>query len=60
MRTKRISIVVAVLVVLGLVALVVIVNLKRAFDLHEYAIANDCAWTWQGTAYGDDRDYMCK
>lgn len=60
MRTKRISIVVAVLVVLGLVALVVIVNLKRAFDLHEYAIANDCTWTWQGTAYGDDRDYMCK
>lgn len=38
----------------------VIVNLKRANDLRNYAIANDCSWTYQGTAYGDDRDYVCK
>ena len=38
----------------------VIVNIKKANDLRNYAIANDCTWTYQGTMYGDDRDYICK
>ncbi len=32
----------------------------KARNLREYEIANDCEWTWQGTMYGDDRDYICK
>ena len=45
----------AVVILLG-----VIVNLKRAYSLREYSIANNCEWVYQNTAYGDDRDYICK
>lgn len=52
--------------VIGLLAIViilllgVIVNLKRAYSLREYSIANNCTWTWQGTYTGTDQDYICK
>lgn len=46
---------IAVVLLLG-----VVFNLKRAYSLREYAIANDCEWIYQNTAYGDDRDYICK
>lgn len=37
-----------------------IIGLKRTLNRQGYAMANDCTWVWQGTAYGDDRDYICK
>lgn len=52
--------VIGILTVAIVILLGVILNLKRTYDLWEYAIANDCTWTWQGTMYGDDRDYICK
>lgn len=51
---------IAVLVVAVALLLGVVVNLKRAYSLREYSIANNCEWTWQGTMHGDDRDYICK
>lgn len=54
------NIVIVLLVVAVVVMLGVIRSLRQAYSLREYAIANDCTWTWQGTAYGDDRDYVCK
>lgn len=54
------NIVIAVLSGIVIVMLGVIVNLKRAYDLRQYAIQNECSWVYQGTAYGDDRDYICK
>lgn len=55
-KKLAISILIAIIVIL----LGVIVNLKRAYDLYNYAIANNCEWSWNGTHYGDDRDYVCK
>lgn len=54
------NVAIAVLAFVVLALLGVIVNLKKANDLHEYAVANKCEWVYQGTAYGDDRDYICK
>ncbi len=54
------NIIIIVLSIVILITLAGLINLKRAFSLREYAIANDCEWTWQGTYYGDDRDYICK
>lgn len=51
---------IAVLVMVVALLLGVVVNLKRAYSLREYSIANNCEWTWQGTMHGDDRDYICK
>ena len=58
--TKTTKIVIAVIAGVIVLALGVGLNLKRAFDLRNYAIANNCEWVWQGTWYGDDRDYICK
>lgn len=58
MKIKNIAIIAlsaAVVVLFG-----VVMNLKRAYSLREYAIANNCEWTYQNTMYGDDRDYICK
>lgn len=58
MKIKNFAIIVlsaAVVVLLG-----VVMNLKRAYSLREYAIANSCEWVYQNTMYGDDRDYICK
>ncbi len=57
---KTTKIVIAIVVAVAVVMLGVIVNLKRAWDLHEYAMTNNCTWTSTGTAYGDDRDWVCK
>lgn len=54
------NIIIAILAGAVVVLAGVIVNIKRANDLREYALANNCTWTYQGTAYGDDRDYVCK
>lgn len=52
--------IIAGLAIVVVLLLGVIVNLKRANNLREYAIANNCTWTWQGTATGTDADYICK
>lgn len=54
------TIVIAILAIAVVLLLGVIVNLKRANNLRQYAINNNCEWSWQGTAYGDSRDYICK
>lgn len=58
MDKKNIIITLLIAAVLGFCS--IIVNIKKACDLKVYAIENDCTWTYQGTAYGDDRDYVCK
>ena len=32
----------------------------RTAQMTAYAAQNDCEWVYQGTWYGDDRDYICK
>lgn len=53
-----------VCVVVGTVCVIVlmlgeIIGLKRTIRMQNYAAQNNCVWIWQGTAYGDDRDYLC-
>lgn len=57
-RIKNVAIAILALIVVLLLG--VILNLKRANDLREYALANDCEWVYQNTMYGDDRDFICK
>lgn len=59
-KEKLKTLAIAILCVVVALMLGVIKNLKTANDLHRYATANNCTWVWQGTAYGDDRDYICK
>lgn len=44
----------------ALVAVVCAINTHRAAQLASYAAANNCTWHYNGTAYGDNRDYTCK
>lgn len=32
----------------------------RTAEMVQYAAQNDCEWVYQGTWYGDSRDYTCK
>lgn len=54
------NIIIAILSMAVVLTLGALISLKRAYSLREYAIAHDCTWQWQGTMYGDDRDYVCK
>lgn len=54
------NIIIGVLACAVLVLAGVIINFKKTNDLRNYAIANNCTWTYQGTMYGDNRDYVCK
>lgn len=51
---------IGILVLMIIILLGAIIGLKRTINRQEYAIANNCEWSWQGTMYGDDRDYVCK
>lgn len=54
------QLILAVVALVGCATFYVAYQIKSASDLHEYAIANNCTWQYQGTMYGDDRDYICK
>lgn len=54
------NVVIVVLSIIVVLLLGALVSLKRAYNLREYSIANNCEWVYQNTAYGDDRDYICK
>lgn len=54
------NLIIAGLILTIAVMLVAGASEKKANELHEYATANNCTWVYQGTAYGDDRDYICK
>lgn len=54
------KLIISIVAIVSLLATYIGVQVKRANDLHEYAIANNCTWKYQGTAYGDNRDYICK
>lgn len=61
METKNIKNIAIVILALAVALLLgALMSLKRAYSLREYAIANNCRWIYQNTAYGDDRDYICK
>lgn len=59
-RAKFKNWLIAILTAVIVLLLGVIVNLKRAYSLREYSIANNCTWVWMGTATGTDQDYVCK
>lgn len=52
--------IVGIAVLAGMLLLGVMINRERDAQFERYALANDCEWVYQGTAYGDDRDYICK
>ena len=46
--------------IVALVAVAYAINTHRAAQLASYAAANNCTWSYNGTAYGDNRDYTCR
>lgn len=51
------------LLIVGSIAMVVmaiVIDARRNQNMQDYAIANNCTWQATGTAYGDDRDFICK
>ena len=52
--------IVGVIVLTVMLLLGVIINRERDAQFEQYALANDCEWVWQGTSYGDDRDFVCR
>ena len=57
---KARSIAVAILIAIGLVALMIKIEDSRTANRIAYAKANNCTWHYTGTFYGDDRDSVCK
>ncbi len=54
------KVIIGIAVAIASVATYIGVQMNRANNLHEYALANNCIWQYQGTMYGDNRDYICK
>lgn len=55
MKTKLL-----IALVIAMVAMCCAMDWKQAANRNAYAEANNCEWTSTGTAYGDDRDFVCK
>ena len=49
-----------IIAALTIAALFVGYRMVQAYNLAQYAKNNNCEWVYQGTGYGDDRDYICK
>lgn len=50
-------------VILALVAVFAVafgIGEHRNAQMTAYAAQNNCEWVYQGTMYGDNRDYICK
>lgn len=52
--------IIGAIVLIGMLLLGVMINRERDMQFEQYAKANNCEWTYQGTAYGDNRDFICK
>lgn len=56
---KRIA-VIGFIVIISIVTFGIWIECKRNAEFEQYATAHNCKWVWQGTNYGDNRDYICK
>lgn len=54
------NLIIGVLSFVIMLLLIVGKNIKSEYDMKLYAIKNNCTWSYQGTAYGDDRDFICR
>lgn len=52
--------VIGAVVLIGMLLFGIWIIRQRDTGFEQYATANNCEWSWNGTAYGDDRDYICK
>lgn len=52
--------VIGIVIIVGMLLFGIMIVRQRDTQFDEYATANNCEWSWQGTTYGDDRDYICK
>lgn len=59
MQNKK-NIIIAALGFVIVMLLIVGKNIKSEYDMKLYAVKNNCTWSYQGTMYGDDRDFICR
>ena len=46
--------------IVAVFAVVYAIGVHRDSQMTVYAAQNNCEWVYQGTWYGDNRDYICK
>ena len=59
-QNKRSLTINVVCIVVAALSLAFAIGEHRTAQMTAYAAQNDCEWVYQGTWYGDDRDYICK
>lgn len=58
--TNKTTITIIICIVVTAFALSYAAGERKNALMVQYAAENDCAWQYNGTWYGDDRDYTCK
>lgn len=59
-KQNRVAAVLSVIILIAMFTFGVLIVRERDAQFEAYAEANNCKWIYQGTAYGDDRDFICK
>lgn len=60
-KKQFIFLTVVLAIIIALVSIFIISKLNaREVRMDEYARNNNCTWHYTGSAYGDDRDLICK
>ena len=60
-KKQFIFLTVVLAIIITLMSMFIISKLNaREARMNEYARNNNCTWHYTGTAYGDDRDLICK
>lgn len=60
-KKQFIFLTVVLAIIIALITAFIISKLNaREMRMNEYARNNNCTWHYTGSAYGDDRDLICK
>ena len=60
-KKQFIFLIVILAIIIALITVFVVSKLNaREMRMNEYARNNNCTWHYTGSAYGDDRDLICK
>ena len=58
--TKSSTLTISICIVITALSVAFAIGERTNAQMDVYAAQNDCEWVYQGTWYGDDRDYICK
>ena len=59
-QTHKNQTITIVSMIIAVFAVMYAISAHRAMQMTAYAVKNGCTWYYNGTVYGDNRDYTCK